>query len=1171
MKRRYFYLLTIIFLLGCLALDFYTAKNARKLQNLVRSELGKVLKAPAFAQVRMVGPTQFELFDIEIMRETGSNDEILVCPSAVITLDWFKALWGDVRVKTVVFQDPEVHLYWERGELSLPRVFSTPDNEDDSGLGILPQIAVKGLSVFFHDAPFWAGPEVAISNIDIGITPNIMKNYPYHLQGSIDDRVFGAFELAADFGKAPLKGEVVHRSFRLKKEALDHLNESLSKPLNNIALSGGNIGVKVEFWADDALDRVESRLTATFDQVAVGYREWPLGITDLNGVVTLQDLQLEADGLEFKLSGAQVTVDSAIVDLVPSEPEFRIVGDMRELFVNNKFIRDLEGLQVNPFIDVAESLEALGAHGKVDVDFNLSQDAEDNFDGVKVDIVAQFRGADLMFRGYYDKKTGEREGYPYPLKKVVGTVHIGNNRLDFRDLSSTVRSPDLVANGSVTYGEADFSYDIDIRGYDVHLDEKVRQTLPPDVREVYDSYAPSGPVNFTLQIKRPPKAESPDLHLDVELKGCAALPQLFPYRLEDLRGHLIFGKEGGTLISGITAAHGGASFDIEGLLDHQGDEDGPAYNLTIGVDDLQVNEELMTGISREFPDIASELRRYGFTGKIDFDCSINSKEEGALNVFQAELKGLRFCYEKFPNAICTDLFGQVFVQGDRLDFNRTTFQLCGSEMAASGWVNLGETAGHDIEITSKDFAITPKAIEIATDAAPSIRELDDILDITGNISLGLRIRSSPQGNIFRTNLTAQGLTIALPEYNLEAKSVYGSLEIDGDDLNFKGWTGVIPYGSSDPKSLALQFSVNSGHFNTRSDGARLNLHHIGFDNLLLDERLRDRLPDDIAEQLKDFKLAGHLKGKIDSFFYAQDNVIFSGEVTATNVRADPGVPFAINHGTIVIEDAQVSTESFNLEGTLEDADLEIQGFPVTSSSAIFQLNQRSFAFREFAGDCLGGKINPVQSYFTYVHGGDETFDTSISLKNLDLSKLARSMGANADSVVGKGDGWARLSGILTDHASFEGAGEVWVSGEKLYELPILANILQFVNFDFLIRAGGQEQRAHFNVTIEDESIAIENARFEGPGIALDGGGHIGFNGVAQLEFTPTIIKLLDGIPVLGDIVNVVTGFLVSKIKISGPLEDLRAEGDNYLTELLPGEKDTGRRLKTMPLKVDTRN
>ncbi len=1171
MKRRYFYFLTLIFLSGLFALDYYTARATPQLERLLRQEMKRVLRAQSSARVRIVSLTQVEITDIEISRDPSSDEHILTCDSVLVTLDWFSLLRGSVKIKELKFTEPELHLFWEDGELSLSRVFATQDN-DDMGSTVIPHISVEGLVVNFHNAPFWAQESVTIGGVDIHISPNILKSYPYRLAGKIDDAAFGRFDLEGAFGGAKIRGKIEHDSFRLEPAVLNHLHEPLRTQLSKVTLDGGSIALKVSFEAEDVLDRINYLAVADVSNVAVGYRDWPIGITELSGRLELQDLRIDSTDLKFKLAGAQVRVKSAEVDLGGVDTEFRINGRMTKLHVDEKFINDLEELRVPPFDDVSEALEALGAHGDVDVAFDLTQDSDDDFDGVKVEIVAEFREADLMYRGFYDKNH-ERVGYPYPLRKVVGSVHIGNNGLEFRDLRSTVRSPDLIANGTVSYGQAAFGYDIDIRGFDVRLDEKVRQTLPPDEREIFDSYSPSGPVDFSLKINRPGGRQgSPDLLLDVNLKGCTAVPQLFPYRLEDLRGHLIFGDVAGTKIRGVTARHDVARFNVEGLLDHRHEAhiDDPAYDLEIKVEDLQVNDDLLTGLSAEFPDIASELRRYDFSGTVDFNCSITSRGEGEQNTYQADLKGLSFCYEKFPNATCTDLVGQVLVQGNRLEFNRTTFQLSNNEMEAAGWLNIGEELGHDIRISSKDFAITEQAIRIAIDAAPSVREIDDVLDITGSVSLSLRLRSGPEGELFRTSLTAQGLTIAVPDYKVAAERVYGTMTIEGDDIDFEGWTGVIPYAQVGPDAPELVFSVNSGHYRVKDDGGLLNLHHIGFANLVLDERLWQKLPEEIALELEDWKLEGSLSGRIDSLLFAGDKVRFRGQIEPNNVRMDPGVPFELNHGTIFIEDARADDNGFDLEGRLEDSDLLIQGFPVTSSSAIFQLDHNSFAFRNFAGDCLDGKINPRQSYFVLDHGDTGYFESSLSLKKLDLSRFAKVMGGSADDVIGKADGWAHMEGILADHATFKGEGEIWFTGEKLYDLPVLASILQFVNFDFLIRGGGQEQLAHFNAKIENEKILIENARFEGPGIALDGGGVVGFDGVAQLEFTPTIIKLLDGIPVLGDIVNVVTGFLVSKIKVTGPMEDLRADGDNYLTELLPGEKDTGRRLKTRPLKVDNR-
>ncbi|MCB9833375.1 MAG: hypothetical protein H6807_12975 [Planctomycetes bacterium] len=1163
MKRRHCFLLTIVFLAGLIMLDWELARRPGKIEAVLRREIEKLLKVPfRHLPVQIVSPTEVRVRDITIFARHNSNDEFLRCDELVARIDFWKLLGGDLEFDEIEVNGPELHLRWSEGELSLPSIFE----QTETGGGMkAPEISIHGMNVVFHDAPFWGAERVSITGIDLQMRPDpLSRNHPYALSGSIEDQVFGRFDLKAGIGSARLRGSVTRRGFRLGPEHTAYLSNSLRETLDRIKMSEGAINLQVAFEAEDVLDRIDYTVTAELDGVSLGYEAWPFAVTGLNGTFRLDDLVLVAQDLEFQLAGADVDVQQLSVDFDGVEPGFEAVAKVTDLHLDDQVALDLRRLP-EPFPDVGEALEALGARGSIDVDVDLRKPKRPA--RVAVDILAKFRKAQLSYQGF-EEADGTREGYPYPLESIIGTVHIGNDGLEFWDLTSTVRSPDLRANGWVTYGQKPLAYAIDIQGFDVHLDEKVRMTLPVAEREIYDSYEPTGPVNFGLVIKRPAGRDGPpDVTLDVELRGCSALPRLFPYPINDMRGHLLFGEAGGTNIKDVTASNKRARFTIEGQLDHSAAVDDPAYELDIVVEDLAVDEPLLIGLSAEFPEIASELRRWNFVGDVDFQCHISSAAEGANNHFAADLKGLSFCYEEFDTAPCSNLRGRVEAKGDRLDIMRSTFELAGCEVSASGWVDIGTGGAHELFLECPELLVNEQTIGVAAEAAPYVGQLAELMDVRGAVTLDLKMRKGSRGELVRTAITAQGLRIELKEPALVFEDVHGSMTIEGPDLVFEGWTAALPYGDGIEDRDRLIVNVNRGRWRRGDQGDFLNVHEIGFRDLMLDERLFRRLPEDWARTLRDWELRGRLAGRVTSLLLRDGEAGFKGELVPSELSCDPGVAIGLNHGSIMIEDASISDEGFDVKGSLVDADLTVLRFPVVHANALFQVDQRSVALRDLAGDCLGGRVNPHETYFVMDHGIDGHFETSVSLSEIDLSEWRRAFGGDPKRLSGRATAWGRMDGLVASHDTYRGQGELWLSGRQLYDLPLLATLLQFLNLDFL--ANDEVQTAHCGVRIEDEKVLVEDALFDGPGVRLSGGGHIGFDGIAQLEFEPSIIKLLDPIPLVGDLVNFAMGFMVSKIKITGPLEDMRAEGENHITALLPGEEDSGRRLKPREVVPET--
>ena len=86
------------------------------------------------------------------------------------------------------------------------------------------------------------------------------------------------------------------------------------------------------------------------------------------------------------------------------------------------------------------------------------------------------------------------------------------------------------------------------------------------------------------------------------------------------------------------------------------------------------------------------------------------------------------------------------------------------------------------------------------------------------------------------------------------------------------------------------------------------------------------------------------------------------------------------------------------------------------------------------------------------------------------------------------------------------------------------------------------------------------------GFASDGSGRAGFDGIIDLAFEPKSIKWVDSIPIVGELFEIGSGIIVDKVHLTGPIEKPSARVGNYLTEIIPAERDAGRRLIIRPLK-----
>ena len=81
---------------------------------------------------------------------------------------------------------------------------------------------------------------------------------------------------------------------------------------------------------------------------------------------------------------------------------------------------------------------------------------------------------------------------------------------------------------------------------------------------------------------------------------------------------------------------------------------------------------------------------------------------------------------------------------------------------------------------------------------------------------------------------------------------------------------------------------------------------------------------------------------------------------------------------------------------------------------------------------------------------------------------------------------------------------------------------------------------------------------------------MGFDGLCDITFKLEVIKWLDSIPIIGDIVGLGRSIFLRSVRVQGPIEDPNATVGSVIGDILPSDEDSGRRLKVRPLKKSNR-
>ena len=193
--------------------------------------------------------------------------------------------------------------------------------------------------------------------------------------------------------------------------------------------------------------------------------------------------------------------------------------------------------------------------------------------------------------------------FPYPLQHVRGMlVWEGSTvRVDLR----TLISGDWVsAKGTVENPGPDALVKLDFRSESFPIDETLRSALAPDIREVFDSFQPTGTVRGVAHLRRGPENLLPgalpfDLHLEVDLNpGCSIRWEGLPYLVRELSGHLDL-RPDRWVFSGMKGSNGPATLTADGEVNQLGPLK-QSVTLNVRAENLPFDQQLRDALPPEW-------------------------------------------------------------------------------------------------------------------------------------------------------------------------------------------------------------------------------------------------------------------------------------------------------------------------------------------------------------------------------------------------------------------------------------------------------------------------------------------------------------------------------------------------------------------------------------------
>lgn len=272
------------------------------------------------------------------------------------------------------------------------------------------------------------------------------------------------------------------------------------------------------------------------------------------------------------------------------------------------------------------------------------------------------------------------------------------------------------------------------------------------------------------------------------------------------------------------------------------------------------------------------------------------------------------------------------------------------------------------------------------------------------------------------------------------------------------------------------------------------------------------------------------------------DIDLAGTLTFKGSNLDVGVPMSGAMGQLKAAVSVRDSKVAGVTGSLDLPKINISGRDVTDLTLqLFKPDdQNEMHLNKLTGVVAGGQVAGEAALY-FPDDGPSRYLLSAVVRNADVQALVQGAGA---AIRGELTASVALEGRWDTAAARRGRGDVTVSGQHLYQLPLLLGLFQVTNLSLPIATPFKTGAARYS--IEGERINFERVELKSDNMMMSGVGHLDFKTrKVQMTFTtdnPSGFR----VPFLNDLLNGARGELL-KFNIRGTIQAPKVQADPFGT------------------------
>ncbi len=471
----------------------------------------------------------------------------------------------------------------------------------------------------------------------------------------------------------------------------------------------------------------------------------------LDGRRERQEIELDADIRPHRQLATAYSIDVRRY----AEPVERttVVFDPGARLVTNTPFVEVETVRLQLPEPVQEFFRTIALEGQVKVSRLLydARSPEDRDTAIELREVRCRMPLSMLSSPAAEVAVEEEEEEGVRLTGISGRFDLRGNHLDL-DITGLVNGARCIVSGSLDGVDRP----VNQIGVNLHVvatavpapEGKLRERLEHDerlpwsLRQFFHDYDPRGPFGCDLYVRRPAGGAGQLSVVGVlEPQDASASHRLFPYRVTDLRGRVVFRPES-VHLEDVVGRHGSAAILVNGVIDRR-----TCYasaDVDIRGADVPLDDDLFRPLASAYQDV---WRRFNPSGTAEIAVHVVRPGAGPddprpefRTTVRAELTDAAICFREYPYPL-EKVRGRLDISGGRIQFHELVGRRGDGVVRISGFTQLDPPDRPQVEMridaeSLRIDEVLARALPAEGRAVIEQFQPEGVVDLSGTIRLG---------------------------------------------------------------------------------------------------------------------------------------------------------------------------------------------------------------------------------------------------------------------------------------------------------------------------------------------------------------------------------------------------------------------------------------------------